>query len=218
MNVLLETERLVLRQFTHADEQSLYELDNDPVVMHYINNGRPVERSEVVEVLDHWLTYYDRFDGYGFWAAVDPAAPITHDGFLGWFHFRPGEGAGPLEPELGYRLRRDAWGRGLATEGSRALIDLGFARFDVERVTAETMVVHTASRRVMEKSGLRLVRTFRADWPVRIPGDEMGDVEYTITRDQWLADRSVSPTSSPMMPAEGRAIPSGTRTALSGTT
>ena len=192
MNVLLETERLVLRQFTLDDEQSLFELDNDPAVTRYINNGQPVGRSEVVEALEYWLTYYDRFDGYGFWAALDRSAPSTADGFLGWFHFRPGEGAGPLEPELGYRLRRAAWGRGLATEGSRALIDRGFEQVGVERVTAETMVVHAASRRVMEKSGLRLVRTFRADWPVRIPGDELGDVEYAITHDQWLADLAAS--------------------------
>jgi len=51
------------------------------------------------------------------------------------------------------------------------------------------MVVHVASRRVMEKSGMRLVRSFVADWPVRIPGDEHGDVEYAITRDEWRAQR-----------------------------
>ena len=51
------------------------------------------------------------------------------------------------------------------------------------------MVVNTASRRVMEKAGLRYVRTFHADWPVEIPGDEEGDVEYAVDRAQWVADR-----------------------------
>jgi hypothetical protein len=41
----------------------------------------------------------------------------------------------------------------------------------------------------MEKSGLRHVRTYHADWPVPIPGDEHGDVEYAITREEWLADQ-----------------------------
>jgi RimJ/RimL family protein N-acetyltransferase len=50
---------------------------------------------------------------------------------------------------------------------------------------AETMVVNTASRRVMEKSGLTLVRTFHQDWPDKIPGDEHGDVEYALTRADW---------------------------------
>ena len=89
----------------------------------------------------------------------------------------------------GYRLHRFAWGQGYATEGSRALIDHGFTALGVRRVVAETMFVHTASRRVMEKCGLRLVRTFHADWPVHIPGDEHGDVEYAITRDEWETAR-----------------------------
>ena len=193
MHVLLETERLVLRRFTLDDLQLLYELDNDPAVMRYINNGQPVERSEVLEMLEHWLGYYDRFEGYGFWAAIDEATARSTLEFLGWFHFRPGEGAGPLEPELGYRLHCSAWGRGLATEGSQALVDRGFERLGVERVNAETMSVNVASRRVMEKVGMRLIRTFHADWPVRIPGDEHGDVEYAITRADW-SNRGV-PTS-----------------------
>jgi RimJ/RimL family protein N-acetyltransferase len=187
MDVFLETERLILRRFTMDDEDLLFELDNDPDVMHYINGGAPVPREEIIEeTLPAFLSYYGRFEGYGFWAVIEKQSGR----FLGWFHFRPGEGAGPLEPELGYRLHRFAWSQGYATEGSRALIDKGFAEFGVERVYAETMAVHTGSSRVMEKAGLRHVRTFHADWPVRIPGDEHGDVEYAITRAEWEADRS----------------------------
>ena len=91
------------------------------------------------------------------------------------------------DPELGYRLRRSAWGRGLATEGSVALVRAAFTDLGAARVVAETMAVHLASRRVMEKAGLRLVRTFHQDWPYPIPGDEQGDVEYAVTRTEWLA-------------------------------
>ncbi|HEX3088823.1 MAG TPA: GNAT family N-acetyltransferase, partial [Ilumatobacteraceae bacterium] len=91
--------------------------------------------------------------------------------------------------ELGYRLISSAWGRGLATEGSIALIDKGFSTGRIRRVLAETMAVNAGSRRVMEKAGMRLVCTFRAEWPVRIPGDEEGDVEYAITSDEWRAAR-----------------------------
>lgn len=52
------------------------------------------------------------------------------------------------------------------------------------------MVVNNASWRVMEKSGMRRVRLFHADWPVKIDGDEHGDVEYAITREEWLAGQS----------------------------
>jgi hypothetical protein len=51
------------------------------------------------------------------------------------------------------------------------------------------MAVHSASRRVMEKAGLRFVRTFVADWPVRIEGDEHGDVEYALTFQEWASAR-----------------------------
>jgi len=57
-------------------------------------------------------------------------------------------------------------------------------------VVANAIVVNTASRRVMEKSGLRRGRLFYADWPVRIDDDEHGDVEYAITREEWLAGAS----------------------------
>jgi RimJ/RimL family protein N-acetyltransferase len=186
--VLLETDRLVLRRFTDADVDALVELDSDPEVTHFITNGASTPRSEVEEqILPRFHWYYENYRGYGFWAAIEKA---TGD-FLGWFHLRPNpDHPVPDEPELGYRLRRAAWGKGYATEGSRALINRAFAELGARRVFAETMAVNVASRRVMEKSGLRHVRTFHADWPVRIPGDEEGDVEYAITRDEWELSRS----------------------------
>jgi RimJ/RimL family protein N-acetyltransferase len=183
MEIFLETDRLVLRRFTPDDVDNLVELDSDPDVMHFITGGRPTSREEIEEeVLPAFLGYYRRYPGHGFWAAIEKAS----GDFLGWFHFRPPpEGGKPDEPELGYRLRKAAWGRGYATEGSRALIDKGFTELGARRIFAETMVVNTASRRVMEKAGLRLVRTFHQPWPDPIPGDELGDVEYALTRDEW---------------------------------
>lgn len=108
---------------------------------------------------------------------------------MGWFHLRPAPGAPDDEPESGYRLRRGVWGRGLATEGARALIDVAFSRLGARRVVAETMAVNLASRRVMENAGMQLVREFHQEWPYRIEGDEFGDVEYAITREQWLESR-----------------------------
>jgi RimJ/RimL family protein N-acetyltransferase len=78
----------------------------------------------------------------------------------------------------------------LATEGSRALVDLAFMKAGASRVVAETMLVNAASRRVMEKVGMRLVREFHADWPYPIPGDEFGDVEYAIERADWQIRRA----------------------------
>ncbi len=182
MEIFLETQRLVLRRFTRADVDNLVELDSDPDVMRYITGGRPTPRAEIErDVLPRFLHYYDRYAGYGFWAAVEKAG----GDFLGWFHFRPPEGAEPDVVELGYRLRTMAWGKGYATEGSRALIRKGFAELGVRRVVASTMVVNDGSRRVMEKAGLRLVRTFHQPWPDRIEGEEHGDVEYALDRADW---------------------------------
>ena len=185
--VFLESERLFLRQFTMDDADLLFRLDNDVEVMLYVNGGVPVSRNDIVHVfLPAFLSYYEGFDGYGFWAAINK----TSGQFLGWFHFRPGEGAGPLEPELGYRLHRFAWNQGYATEGSLALVRKGFAELEVERVTAHAMAVNIGSRRVMEKVGLRFVRTLHHDWPMRIPGDEHGEVEYALDRSQWESDHT----------------------------
>jgi RimJ/RimL family protein N-acetyltransferase len=182
MEVFLETDRLVLRRLTMADVDNLVELDSDPDVMHFITGGRPTSRDEILhDVLPAFLSYYERFAGYGFWAAVEKPAGQ----FLGWFHFRPPEGGAPGEAELGYRLRKSAWGKGYATEGSRALIRKGFTELSVRRVLAETMAVHTASRRVMEKAGLSLVGTSRQPWPYAIEGDEHGDVTYALTKADW---------------------------------
>ncbi len=138
MDVFAETDRLLLRRFTSDDFDLIVELDADPQVKRYIDNGAPVDRQEVAKMLQWWLGYYERGDRYGFWAAIEKSSGR----FIGWFHLRPGHGAGPREPELGYRLRRDAWGHGYATEGSRGLIDKAFAELGADRVCASTMAVN----------------------------------------------------------------------------
>ena len=107
MQVFLETDRLVLRQFTMADADNLVNLDADPDVMRFVTGGIPTSREEIEdEVLPAFLGYYQRYEGYGFWAAIEKATGE----FLGWFHFRPRDGAAPGEAEFGYRVRKSAWG------------------------------------------------------------------------------------------------------------
>ena len=192
MDVYLETERIALRRFGEADLDRLVDLNADPSVLRYINGSRPIRRAEIErDFLPAYLAYHERGARYGFWAAVEKASGA----FLGWFHFRPSPGAPDDEPELGYRLRRSAWGKGYGTEGSRALIRKGFSELGVARVVAYTYGDNIASRRVMEKAGMRLVRTFRltpeqlkeelgVTDPELFPGD---DVEYAITRAEWEA-------------------------------
>jgi len=175
MQVFLETERLILRRFTDADRSDLFALHNDPDVMRFLNGGTPTSREEIAREYDA------HFDGGGYWIAIEK--PIGE--FVGWFSFHPTEDRDPDEFELGYRLRTSAWGKGYATEGSRALIRKGFIEMGVRRVWAQTMAVNTRSRRVMEKAGLSYVRTFHEEFDDPLPGTEHGEVEYALTKADW---------------------------------
>lgn len=158
-DVYLVTERLVLRRITAADVDDLMALDADPEVMNHVDPFAvtPHDRTGLRDFicnrrLPQFLNYYGLYSDRGFWAAID-----RHDGrFLGWFHLTPRSGT-PNEAMLGYRLHRFAWGRGLATEGARALVDRAFAS-GAARVVAETLARHRASIRVMEKLGMRFMR------------------------------------------------------------
>jgi RimJ/RimL family protein N-acetyltransferase len=172
MEVFLQTSRLLLRRFTWADADNLHELDSDPAVMKFINGGKPTPMPAILaSVLPGYLVYHS---GYGHWAAQERS---TGD-FIGWFGLQPTSAEG--EAELGYRLHKHHWHKGYATEGARAMVHKGFETFT--RITAQTMTVNTASRHVMEKAGLRFVRSFTYPWPDIIEGSEHGDVEYAITR------------------------------------
>jgi len=72
MQVFLETPRLVLRRFTPADVDNLVSLNADPDVMRFLTGGIPTGRDEIEnELLPAFLGYYERCDGYGFWAAIE---------------------------------------------------------------------------------------------------------------------------------------------------
>lgn len=181
VTIHVETERLLLREFTVEDVDDVVRLDSDPEVARWRLEA-PTTRDEVErDVLPYWIHFYQRTPGFGFWAVEEKASGT----FIGWFHLRPGDDHGADEPELGYRLVSSAWGKGYATEGSIALIDKAFAEHPIRRVLAETAGFHRASRRVMEKCGLRLVREFDGGYPPMDPADVLGDVEYAIDRAEW---------------------------------
>lgn len=194
MHLYLETDRLILRRFTEDDLENLVALDSDPAVMRYLTGGEPTPREAIErKSLPNILGYYARGDRYGYWAAIERAS----GDFLGWFHFRPAHDGPDDEPELGYRLRRAAWGKGYGTEGSRALIRRGFAEFGARRVFATTYEHNLGSRRVMEKAGLTLVRRFRATaeqyaaWGTSPDSWDGDEVEYALTREGWERQEGV---------------------------
>jgi len=186
--ILLETRRLRLRRFGPDDLDRLVELDSDPEVMRYITYTVPTPRAVYEDViLPRWFAIYAQTPELGYWAAEDREGGE----FLGWFHLRPDRfDAG--EQELGYRLARAAWGRGLATEGALAVVEHGFARVGAPKITARTLSANLRSQRVMRKCGLAFEGDFVYPEDV-IQGRseaERAAVKYSITRPAWLAGRA----------------------------
>ena len=194
--MLLETERLALRRFTRGDADDLFELDGDPLVMRFLNGGKPTPREIVdAEVLPRFMGFDRRLPGFGFWAAIEKAS----GDFVGWFSLRPLHESTPVAASLGFRLRSAFWGQGLATEGAQAIVRVAFTELGVGRVIATTYEANLASRRVLEKIGMSLVRryrmtaedlrgidTFHVDSYELWDGD---DLEYSLRRDEWAALR-----------------------------
>ncbi len=176
---------MYFRQFTDADAPLLLELDGDPDVMRFISKGKPTPLPKIQnEIIPKFLNYYRQLPPQGFWAAH---LRDTGD-FIGWFHLRPGT-VHPTEMELGYRLKRKAWGRGLATEGSQALLAKAFQEWGHDKVCAHTMADNLASRRVMEKAGLKYECEFYYETDLLhgwVEQNERRAVKYSITRADYF--------------------------------
>ena len=96
---------------------------------------------------------------------ANPGVPVTREEIV----------EGTLPAFMAYYERLEGYG----------LIEKGFTELSVQRVTAQAMAANIGSRRVMEKAGLRDVRSFHADWPVRIPDDEQADVECALDQAEF---------------------------------
>jgi RimJ/RimL family protein N-acetyltransferase len=182
----LTTNRLVLVPLSDEHLDLEVELDSDPEVMRYIA-GRAHSRAEVEASHRRRLAAAREVTGLGFWVGFADAV------FLGWWILQPPNGADQPkvagEADLGYRLLRQHWRRGYASEGARALLRYGFADVGLDRIFAQTMAVNAASRATMSSVGLSFARDFVSgeDYPSPIPGAEHGEVEYEITRATWLS-------------------------------
>jgi len=186
VQVVVETERMLLRRFSTADSGLLAALYGDPRVMRFITLQPPSLAEVESKILPEYLREYRELpDGLGSFAAIEKETGQM----AGRFSLRPANSYGLAGgTELGYRLYPAFWGRGLATEGARALIASGFERLHLDRVVATTMADNTGSWRVLEKCGLRRVKTFYYPDADLMPGGEHGDFVYELTRSDWGRD------------------------------
>ncbi len=189
MRIYLETPRLIFREFTSEDLQGLIDLNSDAEVMQHITAGAPIPSDRIChEVLPRFLRLHRESSEFGYWAAVEK----NKGDFLGWFQFKRKD---EDSVELGYRLKRSAWGRGFATEGARALLVKGFEQLGVERVFARAMISNQASIRVMEKVGLKFEGNYIES---EFPSNHQTAVIYSLTSATYRFHQSrPSPATSP---------------------
>jgi RimJ/RimL family protein N-acetyltransferase len=179
----LHTERLTLVPLGDEHLEWEIELDSDPEVMRYLS-GRASTREEVEAAHARRIGAAEKVDGLGFWIGL-----VQNELFVGWWILQPAHG--PDQPDdrgvadLGYRLLRRNWRKGLASEGARELVRYGFDVVGLDRIIVQTMAVNEGSRAVAERIGLTYVRTFPMTVASTVEGVEDGEVEYQITREQW---------------------------------
>jgi RimJ/RimL family protein N-acetyltransferase len=147
MEIVLETGRLLLRKFTAQDAALIFGLNNDPEVTRYTLDPI-VDFQQAQEVLENSILPQYALYGHGRWAIH------TREGnrFIGWCGLK----ARPelKEIDLGYRLKKDAWGHGYATEAAVACIRYGFDRLQLEHITGRALPANLPSIRVLEKCGM----------------------------------------------------------------
>ncbi|WP_405098209.1 GNAT family N-acetyltransferase [Micromonospora sp. NBC_01412] len=198
---ILRTDRLLLVPLADRHLELEFRLDSDPEVIRYIS-GRARSRDEVVASHAQRMALACKVDGLGYWMAFGSdggargsAPPAGEDDgeFIGLMMLPPAHGPDqpddPTVTDLGYRLVRRYWRKGLASEASRALLRHAFDTVGQSRVIAQTMAVNTGSRGVMEAIGMRYVRTYFPSWDDPLPGADLGEVEYEMTCGMWEACR-----------------------------
>ncbi|MFI5028947.1 MAG: GNAT family N-acetyltransferase [Solirubrobacterales bacterium] len=164
----LSTRRLKLRRWRTEDREPFAALNADPAVMEFF--ATPLSRGESDSLIDRIESGFER-NGFGLWA-VEVRATAEFIGFAGLevpefdAHFTP-------TVEVGWRLARNAWGNGYATEAGRRALAFGFEELSLGEVVSFTAVANTRSRAVME--GLGMVRDTGEDFdhPALSEGDPL---------------------------------------------
>jgi RimJ/RimL family protein N-acetyltransferase len=178
--------RIRLRQWTDADREPFAALNADPAVMEHFPGT--LTRADSDAMVDRIHAIIER-NGWGFWAADD----LTGDaprfaGFVG-IHIPRAE-ALPFQPcvEIGWRLARAHWGKGLATEGAQLALRIAFERLGLQEVVAMTQLTNQRSRAVMLRLGMQEAVGEEFDHP-EVPVGARGRAMclYRLSRERWRA-------------------------------
>jgi RimJ/RimL family protein N-acetyltransferase len=180
----IRTARLLLRPFRDADRAPLAAMGADPQVMEHLPGTlTPAESDALYERL---RAHVERH-GFGLWALEVPG----HAAFVGWTGLSVPTFAAAFQPcvEVGWRLAREHWGHGYATEAARASLAHGFERLDLAEIVSFTVPENLRSRRVMERLGLRHDPADDFDHPAFPAGHRLSrHVLYRLRREAWRGE------------------------------
>lgn len=161
MKVLAETDRLILREILLTDIEGMYELDSDPEVHKYLGNNPVKEKGEIIDVINFIRQQYID-NGIGRWAIIDKKTKE----FIGWTGLKYVTELTNNHKnyyDLGYRLRRKYWGKGIATESAKASLDYAFDKLNAKEVYAMADSKNDGSNKILKKVGLSFIETFDID-------------------------------------------------------
>lgn len=176
----LTTERLILRQWRDDDRPAFAALNADAVVMEFFPSTR--SRKESDGVMDILKGHIDDH-GFGFWA-LELRETGENIGFTGLQHVDFKAAFCPAI-EIGWRLVKNHWGNGYASEAARASLDYGFDVLDQDRIVSFAVEANCRSRRVMERIGMIHQPEFDFDHPKVEPGSPLvRHAFYTISSDR----------------------------------
>jgi RimJ/RimL family protein N-acetyltransferase len=158
MKIIIETERLILRELEYTDENDLFEMDADPDVYLFIENNPVKSIDEITKVIEMLKKQYKE-NGIARWAVVDK---LTNEciGWSGLKYYKQPLNNHSNFYELGYRFKKKHWGKGFATESSNAILDYGFINLNTDTIFAITDPENVNSKKVLSKLGFGFKETF----------------------------------------------------------
>lgn len=150
-DIILETERLIIREHVLSDAPFFFTLNSNYNVVKYTGDSSFKMIEEAEKIVQYVINQYKE-NGYGRWLVTEKETGNP----IGWcglkFH------TDTKETDIGYRLLESAWGKGYATESAKACIDYGFKHFNLNRIIGDAMKQNTASINVFKKLGMTYLK------------------------------------------------------------
>ncbi len=174
MKGVIETDKFILRNLEPKDAQGMFELDSDPEVLRYLGNNPLISVDQSKKIIENVLKQYEK-NGIGRWAIIDKETSE----FIGWSGLKYEEKVRAFGYyDLGYRLKKKFWRKGIATETALISLDYGFNQLKLDKISATAHIENIGSNKVLQRVGLSFVETIKIDsepcnW-------------YSIVKEEWV--------------------------------